>query len=382
MRSQTRSQRLSRRTPLESIPTPLLYELLQPLTVPLQSPRARFTNWGLTFTCKPLAIFEPETYDQCAMVLELSRREGRRVRFAGIGHSPSDLACTSEYMLRTTKLNQILEVRSQMQGVDSPLYVSRLLMMTTREQVNEEKQYVVAQGGVILHALHDCLTAHGLAMSNLGSISDQTIAGVITTATHGTGISFGVLSTMVLELNLMIADGSLVTCSESERPDLFKASLCGLGATGLILSAKMKVEPAFRLRDEQDTIAFEDFIDDFDGLVNAGEHTRFWWFVQNGLVRTSVCNRTSEVRFIFTYDERGAHAISLFPLLTAIRVPNLRAAGYGRLFVDTTWSNYCCSWEYSGRGSTPGRVFSLNGLCAGNPSASTIPTRYSTSTAG
>lgn len=165
--------------------------------------------------------------------------------------------------------------------------------------MNEEKQYVVAQGGVILQALHDCLTSHGLAMSNLGSISDQTIAGVITTATHGTGINFGVLSTMVLELNLMLADGSVVTCSDSDKPDLFKASLCGLGATGLILSAKLKVEPAFRLRDEQDTIAFEDFIDDFDGLVVSGEHTRFWWFVQTGLVRTSVCNRTSEVCFCF-----------------------------------------------------------------------------------
>lgn len=108
--TQMRSQRLSR-APLEAIPTPLLYKLLQPLTVPSQSPRARFTNWGLTFTCRPLAIFEPETYEQCALILELSRREGRRVRFAGVGHSPSDLACTSEYMLRTTKLNQILEVR-------------------------------------------------------------------------------------------------------------------------------------------------------------------------------------------------------------------------------------------------------------------------------
>ena len=47
---------------------------------------------------------------QCQLILELARREGRRVRFAGVGHSPSDLACTKEYMLRTTKLNRVLEV--------------------------------------------------------------------------------------------------------------------------------------------------------------------------------------------------------------------------------------------------------------------------------
>ncbi|EJD04984.1 L-gulonolactone/D-arabinono-1,4-lactone oxidase [Fomitiporia mediterranea MF3/22] len=255
--------------PLASLSVSRLWDLLQPIIVPWHSPRSRFTNWGRTFTCVPLAIFEPETEEQCALVLELARREGRRVRFSGIGHSPSDLACTNEYMLRTTKLNKVLEV-------------------------NTEKNYIVAQGGIILNALHACLAAHNLAMSNLGSISDQTLAGIITTATHGTGVNYGVLSTMVLELTLMIADGTQVTCSESHRPDLFKASLCGLGATGLILSAKLQVEPAFRLRDEQDTVNFDTFLEDFDVLIRSGEHTRFWWFAQNNLVRTSVCNRTQE----------------------------------------------------------------------------------------
>ncbi|THH06843.1 hypothetical protein EW145_g3801 [Phellinidium pouzarii] len=243
---------------LAALTTAKLYNLLQPITVSSRSPRASFTNWGRTFTCTPLAIFEPETDDQCALVLELARREGRRVRFAGIGHSPSDLACTSEYMLRTIKLNKVLEV-------------------------DTEKTIVVAQGGIILNELNECLAAHGLAMSNIGSISDQTLAGVITTATHGTGVTFGVMSTMVLELTLMLADGSKVTCSEQERPDLFKASLCGLGATGLILAVKLQVEPAFRLKEEQNTIEFDAFINEFDDLMCAAEHVRFWWFIQNGL---------------------------------------------------------------------------------------------------
>ena len=108
-------------TPLTSLSTPRLYNLLQPITV--SSLRSRFTNWGRTFTCTPLAIFEPETEDQCALVLELARREGRRVRFAGIGHSPSDLACTREYMLRTTKLNKVLEV-SKLRHHNFDIFVS------------------------------------------------------------------------------------------------------------------------------------------------------------------------------------------------------------------------------------------------------------------
>jgi L-gulonolactone oxidase len=87
-----------------------LYRLLQPITVPLSSPRSRFSNWAETFTCKPLALFEPENEDQCELILELARREGKPVRAVGVGHSPSDLACTNGFMLRTTKLNRVLEV--------------------------------------------------------------------------------------------------------------------------------------------------------------------------------------------------------------------------------------------------------------------------------
>ena len=90
------------------IPLNNLYNLLQPITVP--SDRTCFTNWGRSFTCTPSAIFEPENEFQCELVLELARREGKSVRVAAVGHSPNDLACTSQYMLRTTKLNRVLEV--------------------------------------------------------------------------------------------------------------------------------------------------------------------------------------------------------------------------------------------------------------------------------
>lgn len=96
--------------PLSSISIQQLYGLLQPITVPNTSPNAKFTNWSGTFTCSPLAVFEPETELQCELILELARREGRVVRAVGVGHSPSDLACTTGYMLRTTKLDKLLEV--------------------------------------------------------------------------------------------------------------------------------------------------------------------------------------------------------------------------------------------------------------------------------
>lgn len=95
-----------------SLSTQPLRDALAPVIVPHSSPRAAFSNWANTYVCDPDLTFEPRTVEQCALIFELARRLGKTVRAAGIGHSPSDLVCTDQYMLRTTKLDKILQVSS------------------------------------------------------------------------------------------------------------------------------------------------------------------------------------------------------------------------------------------------------------------------------
>ena len=100
--------------PLPSIshlPLHELYRRLQPITVDRSSSDAVFQNCGRTFRCIPSTVFQPETEHQLELILELARREGQAIRAVGVGHSPSDLACTSGYMLRMNKMNKVIEVR-------------------------------------------------------------------------------------------------------------------------------------------------------------------------------------------------------------------------------------------------------------------------------
>ena len=163
-------------------------------------------------------------------------------------------------------------------------------------QIDADKRFVVAQAGITLNALHAALAAHGLAMINLGSISDQSLAGVVTTATHGTGIAHPVLSMYVRALSLLLADGSRVRCSRECDPDLFMASICGLGSTGLILDITLEVQPAFRLIERQESRPFDDFLENMRSLVHADKFVRFWWFPQADTVRVSSFHETTEVR--------------------------------------------------------------------------------------
>lgn len=84
-------------------------EALKPITVPAE--QAVFENWAGTFRCSPLSIFEPASERDLELIFELARREGRTVRAVGVGHSPSDLACTSGYMVRMNRMDAIVEVR-------------------------------------------------------------------------------------------------------------------------------------------------------------------------------------------------------------------------------------------------------------------------------
>lgn len=130
-----------------------------------------------------------------------------------------------------------------------------------------------------------------LALTSLGSISEQTIGGAIATSTHGSGYNFASVSSACLELGIIVPQPAeqggiqVVTCNREQNVELFNASLCSLGCTGFIYSVKMKLEPAFRLRHLVEEVEFdwifggktgapatEALLEDEDGGVKMQQH--------------------------------------------------------------------------------------------------------------
>ncbi|CAG8782371.1 12116_t:CDS:2, partial [Racocetra persica] len=126
----------------------------------------------------PELYFEPEFEDDIVKIIELAKRNNKNVRAIGVAHSPSDLPFSDGYIINMTKLNKVIEV-------------------------DPEAKTITVEAGMKLSQLNEELIKHGLALSNLCSISDLTIAGMISTATHGTGINFGCFSTQIKSLTLL-----------------------------------------------------------------------------------------------------------------------------------------------------------------------------------
>jgi L-gulono-1,4-lactone dehydrogenase len=226
-------------------------------------------NWGGNQIAHPQSVQHPRSADEVAMIVKRAATEGRRVKAVGSGHSFTATAATDGVHVDLDRMSAVLSA-------------------------DPSSGLVTAEAGIPLHRLNAELAARGLAMSNLGDIDRQTIAGATSTSTHGTGIALGGLATQIRGLELVLADGSVVTCSPDERPDLFAVARVGIGALGIVTAVTLQCEPAFTLVADEGPMPLAQVLDELDDLVEGNEHFEFYWFPHTEVVSTKRNNRLRE----------------------------------------------------------------------------------------
>lgn len=202
-------------------------------------------------------------------IVERAAAEGQRIKVVGAGHSFTGVALTDGRMVRPDSFGDVLEE-------------------------DAAGGTVTVQAGIQLARLNEELDRRGLAMENLGDIAYQSIAGAISTATHGTGARFGGLATQVVGLRLIAADGSIIDCSPEQEPEVFKAARVGLGALGIISAVTLKAVPAFNLRAVEMPMRVDELLASLDEHVAENDHFEFFWVPHTGWALTKRNNRTDE----------------------------------------------------------------------------------------
>lgn len=210
-------------------------------------------TWAKTFFSRPDRYFQPASVRELRKILLIAHSQRRRVVTVGSGHSPSDLTCTSSWLVNLDKLNSILSF-------------------------DKETGVVKVQAGIRLHDLGIELEKKGLMLPNLGSIDEQSVAGVISTGSHGSSLKYGLLSGCVEGLSIMLANGEIVECDANKHVDLFRAALLSLGALGVIVEMTMKAVPAFNIEWHQSLKTLPYIITNWNsGLWSSSEYVRVWW---------------------------------------------------------------------------------------------------------
>jgi hypothetical protein len=223
----------------------------------------------------PLRSYAPTTVAAVQKIVREAESQGCCVRAVGSGHSWSDVALTDGYVIRPD-------------GLRRPLALERELL---RPDVDTDP-LVRVESGMTIRELNAHLEEHGTALANMGGFDGQTIAGVISTSTHGSGLGFGPLSDFVRSLDIVAAGGRIYRIESADGPtdprayatahpdrelkqddDWFNAAVVGMGCLGVITSVILTVVPAYYLREVRTASTWTQVRGDLaDGVLDRNVH--------------------------------------------------------------------------------------------------------------
>ena len=228
----------------------------------------RWSNWAGNQQTGTVLLSKPQTESELQQVVQSAQASGRRVKAVGSGHSFTAIAVSEEVLVDLSDYDEIVAI----------------------DKIN---QTVTVQSGIQLSKLNQALYENSLAMQNLGDIAYQTIAGAISTSTHGTGAKFTGIANQVVALRIVLADSSIVECSANVNAQLFSCARVGLGALGLISTVTLKVVPAFNLAVIEEPMRVDDVLQNLDLHVDSNDHFEFFWVPHTGWALTKRNNRNN-----------------------------------------------------------------------------------------
>jgi hypothetical protein len=256
--------------------------------------RKRWRNHTRNQSVEPLRIYRPGTLAELREIVATAARDGVTVRAVGSGHSWSDVALTNGYLIETHRLSAPLEVDC------------------LRRDWGEEPLERVA-AGIRLRALNQLLAKKGRGLIQMGGYDAQTVAGVISTSTHGSGITLGPLPDFVRSLDLVAADAQVHRIERAAGPtdpaafarehpdwelvqddDVFDAVVVGMGCIGVIYAATLAVQPAYWLTEVRELSTWEQLRGQIRTGLDGNRHYEIYlnpYAGEDGRHRCIVCRR-------------------------------------------------------------------------------------------
>ncbi|MFF7186429.1 D-arabinono-1,4-lactone oxidase [Streptomyces sp. NPDC008222] len=225
-------------------------------------------NWAGNITARPLREITPASVEELSDAVRRAAEDGLKVKAVGTGHSFTAAAATDGVLIRPQLLAGI-------------------------RAIDRTAGTVAVEAGTPLKRLNAALAREGLSLTNMGDIMEQTVSGATSTGTHGTGRESGSIAAQIRGLELVTADGSVLTCSEKENPEVFAAARIGIGALGIITAITFAVEPVFLLTAREEPMPLERVLAEFDELWAENEHFEFYWFPHTGNTNTKRNNRSA-----------------------------------------------------------------------------------------
>lgn len=223
-------------------------------------------NWSGVQSCLPLERLAPANLDELVQII---RKATGKIRPVGSGHSFSALVPTDDTLLSLSHFSGLL----------------------AHDASSLQAEFA---SGTPMSSMGAALQEVGQALVNMADTDYQTLAGAISTSTHGTGIGFGSYSSQVCGLQLVSAAGEVLDCSREQNAEVFDAARVSLGALGVVTRVRMQNRAAFRLRERQWLGKTEELLEDIDNLKRDNQHWEMLVVTHSDYALAVALNETEE----------------------------------------------------------------------------------------
>ena len=197
----------------------------------------------------PAYLNEPTSREEIIDLVRNVSKEQGKLRVLGSGHSLLPIAVSEGVTLSLRKFHGLVSVDLQ-------------------------AKQVTVKAGTTLEELNAILDDHGLALGVFPTIRWQTVVGAIMTATHGDGVGYGNLATLVVSLEMVTASGEVLMIHKGD--DLFNAVTVSLGLLSVITQITFQAENAFNLKQVTTVMTLQECIDQYHDISQSHEYTRLW----------------------------------------------------------------------------------------------------------
>jgi len=218
------------------------------MTAPLFSPLIKFVpgeklkNWAGNLEYSTDRLYAAESIKQVTEIV----KKYSRIKVLGTRHCFNRIADSKDNFISLKQLNKVISV-------------------------DAGNQTVTVEAGINYGQLCPYLEEKGYALHNLASLPHISVAGACTTATHGSGVKNGNLSTAVRAIEFVTADGQTHVLQHDRDAEKFNAAVVGLGGIGVITKLTLAVQPSFTMRqDVYEQLPMAQLKDHFSEIVGAG----------------------------------------------------------------------------------------------------------------
>ncbi|AKD05349.1 D-arabinono-1,4-lactone oxidase [Pontibacter korlensis] len=227
--------------------------------------KENWVNWSGSIKFSPASIEKPETEEQIALLVQRAHQAGRKIRVVGAGHSSSPLVATKDTLVS-------LENFKGVHQYDLKSKTATLGAGMTVDEVNED------------------LLDIGLAVLNTGDVDVQTMAGAISTGTHGSGIKLKNLSSMLIGGRLVTGTGQIKDFT-ADSMDLLNSLRVSMGTCGIFTSITLQLEEAYQLYRREWCCHTDIALKHVDELIQGNRNFDFYWYPRSDEVKLRTLNR-------------------------------------------------------------------------------------------